>query len=79
MALDVLQCDLDHCPFSTPTERQKSFGTLLFSDSANATSLATPSLAIVVGTWILLPGAALLPGTLPFLRPRGHGTGSVAS
>ena len=40
-------------------------------------AIAPPALAIVIGTWILLPGAALLLGALPFLRPRNQGTGSV--
>jgi hypothetical protein len=35
--------------------------------------IAPPALAIVVGTWILLPGAALLLGALPFLRPSESG------
>jgi hypothetical protein len=38
--------------------------------------ITPPALAIVVVTWILLPGAALLLGVLPFLRLRNQRTGS---
>ena len=56
-----------------------SIGCIVLSANIFGTDgfIAPPALAIVVATWILLPGAALLLGTLPFLRPRGHGTGSV--
>lgn len=41
--------------------------------------ISPPALAIVLATWILVPGVALLLGTLPFVRPRCKGTGSVVS
>lgn len=43
---------------------------ILFARISGTDGVITPpALAIVVGTWILLPGAALLLGTLPFLQP----------
>ena len=69
------------CGLLPAVGRLISIGCIVLSANIFGTDgfITPPALAIVVATWILLPGAALLLGTLPFLRPRGNGTRSVVS
>lgn len=62
---------LTNCPFSTPTERQKSFGTLLFSSSSRRVKFPIACVLDALSeAKVGSHGKSVSLETLPFLVPR---------